>query len=106
MSGIEEIKCMWKLCEETKNFTKHILSTGSTNDDLGAHRGDPNFDTGVPVFSEIPSQNLIEFCIEDSIRNKLFKFKIKESILEADMAPASHPSHCMKHSHLICLGRH
>jgi ATP-dependent protease Clp ATPase subunit len=57
--------------EEEEKSTKNILGTSSPDDDLGAHGSNPNFNTRVPILSQFSSQYLVQFCVENSIRNKL-----------------------------------
>lgn len=55
----------------SKHCTKNILSTSGPDDNLSAHRRDPNFDAGVPVLRQLSGQNLIKLREEDSIGHEL-----------------------------------
>lgn len=51
--------------------TKNILSTSGPDNDLSAHRSDPNFDAGVAILSKLSGQNLIKLREEHPIGDEL-----------------------------------
>lgn len=44
---------------------------GSQDDNLSPGWRDPHFNSRVPIFSELPSQKLIQLCFEDTVSHKL-----------------------------------
>lgn len=51
--------------------TKNILSTSGPDNDLSAHRSDPNFDARVAILSKLSGQNLIKLREEHPIGDEL-----------------------------------
>jgi hypothetical protein len=54
-----------------QKHTKNSLGTSSSDDNLSAHRCNPNFDTRITIFSKFAGQNLIQFSEENSVGNEL-----------------------------------
>jgi len=51
--------------------TENGLGSGGSDDNLGAHRRNPNLHAGVTVLRQLTCQNLVQFGEEHSIRHKL-----------------------------------
>ena len=47
------------------------MGAGGSDDDLGAHGSNSDFDSRVSILSELPSQDLVEFREEDSVSDEL-----------------------------------
>eukprot|EP00976_Prorocentrum_cordatum_P072881 1180876-Prorocentrum_minimum.AAC.4 len=55
--------------------TENALCAGSADDDLGAHRGDADLDTGVPILSELTGKELVQLGEEHAISHELVVHK-------------------------------
>lgn len=53
------------------NLTKHILSTSGPDNDLRPHGSDADLHTRVAILSQLPSQELVELGIENSVSDEL-----------------------------------
>ncbi|ETV84921.1 hypothetical protein H257_02818 [Aphanomyces astaci] len=52
-------------------FAEHFLRLGGADDDFGAERGHAHFDAGIPIFSQLALQQLVEFGEEDTVGDEL-----------------------------------
>lgn len=58
-----------------KRFTEHVLRSSCPDDDLCAHRRNPNLDAGVTVLGKLPRENLVQLSEENAISNELNKIR-------------------------------
>lgn len=52
-------------------LTQDILCSSCTNDDLCFQGSDTDINTGVAVFCKLSSKQLVELCVENTVRYKL-----------------------------------
>ena len=54
------------------------MGAGGSDDDLGAHGSNSDFDSRVSILSQLPGQHLVEFREEDSISDELKEMANKQ----------------------------
>ena len=52
-------------------LAKDVLGAGGLDDDLSACRGNTDLHSGIVIFRQLTSQELVEFSVEDTISNEL-----------------------------------
>lgn len=66
---------------EIQSFiTQNVLSSGSSNDNLSTHRGDPNLNARVSILGKLSGQNLVKLGEENSVSDELYNNKDKNDI--------------------------
>ena len=60
-----------QLSDSPSLLTENILGTGGSDDNLCPHGSDPNLHTWVTILCQLSSQNLVQLCVEHTVRYKL-----------------------------------
>lgn len=64
-----------ELADAATILSKDVLGTGSTDDDLGALRGNTDLNTCIALLAQATSKELVQLGIENTISDKLHKRK-------------------------------
>ena len=60
-----------KFADSSSLLAENFLGMGCTDDDVGDGGSDSDFDTRVPLLSKLALEELVQFCVEDTIGDEL-----------------------------------
>jgi hypothetical protein len=60
-----------KFADSSSLLTENFLGVGCADDDIGDGGCDSDFDTRVSLLSQLALEELVQFCVEDTIGDEL-----------------------------------
>ena len=60
-----------ELADALSLLSENGLGAGGTDDDLGAHGGSANLNSGVAILGKLPGEELVELSVENSVSDEL-----------------------------------